>query len=72
MITIPLSTEDLTKVRLAPSPSGRRSLASGCCSTTGVIPCTPPGRSAHFGSFLAPTSPPSGRYVPGEALPRFS
>ena len=29
MITIDLSTEDLTKVRLAQAPSGRPSLASG-------------------------------------------
>jgi hypothetical protein len=50
MITIPLSTEDLTKVRLAPSPLWVT------VTSFGVL--LHQGRPAHGGSFLARISRP--------------
>jgi hypothetical protein len=59
MITIPLSTEDLTKVRLAPSPLWETVMSFGVLLH-------------HRGDTMhAPWATRARRVLPGEALPGF-
>ena len=71
MITIPLSTKDLTKVRLAPSPLWETVTSFGVLLHHGPdtvhAPWATRARRVLPGTDLSP----SRRYVPGEALPGF-
>jgi DNA-binding transcriptional ArsR family regulator len=71
MITIPLTTEDLTKVRLAPSTLWETVISFGVLLHHRRDTVHAPWATRAPGSSWHGSLPPACRYVPGEALPGF-
>jgi hypothetical protein len=71
MITIPLTTEDLTKVRLAPSTLWETVISFGVLLHHRRDTVHAPWATRAPGSSWHGSLPPARRYVPGEALPGF-